>query len=52
MVITLKWISKNVLHADWNHIAEDSEQYAHDNNFSGSVNERGIFYWHALPGAH
>jgi hypothetical protein len=35
-----------------NHITEDSEQYTHDNNFSGSVKERGIFYWHALSRAH
>jgi hypothetical protein len=44
MVITLKWIPKNVLYADWIHITEDSDQYAHDNNFSGSVKESGIFY--------
>jgi len=44
VVITLKWISKNVLYADWIHITEDSEEYAYDNNLSGSVKECGIFY--------
>lgn len=44
MVKTLKWISKNVPYADWIQITEDSDQYAHDNNFSGSVKEPGIFY--------
>ena len=52
MVITLKCISKIVLYADWVHITEDSDQYAHDNKFSGSVKERGIFYWHAPARAH